>query len=532
VLAEGTITNRQSTLVRPGIPIPPEASAVHHLIDEDLADAPPLMDAICSGARTPTSLTTPTSSSPSSGRCWARRRRSAQGRMLGLDHASVCGDELKMTRDWPRKLLIYLDQNFVSEMAKTRDSPQRLEFEKLHDVLHEGFWGEKFVLLRSIFHDVETSLAGSLKGPIRTRQSMMGHVDLERPWEIKEMQVAAALQRYLGRMGAPDVISFEDAFEKDPDRRVGHFDIRVDTDWMHAGEKEERARVAVALDSVRKRILRDAVSYDAQIAIEMEGMRKAVLREPWRYTTADVTVSQLAEFVASEAFAEVPIVNLEVCLLTRLMTAHATRPIKQGDVTDVDAIAAYLPYCDVYGADRFTAGVARSLGVPQRYGCKLFDSQSKGVSDLVEHLRKAADEMVPVNVPALSIFVVSDDGIKQRSFSFFQRVGNQAKRAEGHLGAWIEVFGFDDGAMPSYPMGSGLACPFYGLQEVQALKCEQGASKEYLVNACRKACRSSHFVLVDAYQDLPDNFIAIALGAQMNGANSVLAYRIYSRASK
>ena len=27
VLADGTITNRQATLVRPGIPVPPEASA-------------------------------------------------------------------------------------------------------------------------------------------------------------------------------------------------------------------------------------------------------------------------------------------------------------------------------------------------------------------------------------------------------------------------------------------------------------------------------------------------------------------------
>jgi exodeoxyribonuclease X len=46
LLADGTIANRQSTLVRPGIPVPPEASAVHHLIDEDLADAPRLMDAL------------------------------------------------------------------------------------------------------------------------------------------------------------------------------------------------------------------------------------------------------------------------------------------------------------------------------------------------------------------------------------------------------------------------------------------------------------------------------------------------------
>lgn len=46
VLADGTIANRLSTLVRPGIPVPPEASAVHHLIDEDLAGAPPLMEVV------------------------------------------------------------------------------------------------------------------------------------------------------------------------------------------------------------------------------------------------------------------------------------------------------------------------------------------------------------------------------------------------------------------------------------------------------------------------------------------------------
>ena len=46
VLADGTIANQRSTLVRPGIPVPPESSAVHHLIDEDLAGAPPLMEVV------------------------------------------------------------------------------------------------------------------------------------------------------------------------------------------------------------------------------------------------------------------------------------------------------------------------------------------------------------------------------------------------------------------------------------------------------------------------------------------------------
>jgi exodeoxyribonuclease X len=43
---DGTITNRKTTLVAPGIPVPPEASAVHHLIDGDLAAAPRLQEVI------------------------------------------------------------------------------------------------------------------------------------------------------------------------------------------------------------------------------------------------------------------------------------------------------------------------------------------------------------------------------------------------------------------------------------------------------------------------------------------------------
>ena len=42
LLGDGTIANQMSTLVRPGIPVPPESSAVHHLIDADLASAPRL----------------------------------------------------------------------------------------------------------------------------------------------------------------------------------------------------------------------------------------------------------------------------------------------------------------------------------------------------------------------------------------------------------------------------------------------------------------------------------------------------------
>jgi exodeoxyribonuclease X len=46
LLKDGTITNQRSTLVRPPIPVPPESSAIHHLIDEDLDFAPQLDDTL------------------------------------------------------------------------------------------------------------------------------------------------------------------------------------------------------------------------------------------------------------------------------------------------------------------------------------------------------------------------------------------------------------------------------------------------------------------------------------------------------
>jgi len=227
----------------------------------------------------------------------------------------------------------------------------------------------------------------------------------------------------------------------------------------------------------------------------------------------------------------VPIVWLEVALLTRMMTAHSTRMIKQGDVTDIDAMATYLPYCDVYGADRFMAEVARSLKAPERYNCHLFDSRKDGVAKLIDHLRNALAGIAPVNVPALSIFVAATNGIKENSFSFFHKLGTQAKKAENRFGTWIELFGFDDGRMPRYEMrqAPGVAAPFFGLQDFLVIKCDASHGTEALVGAARKECRSSHFVLVTAYQDLPDNFMMQALATPRDGKSSVLGYRVYSR---
>jgi exodeoxyribonuclease X len=46
VLADGNITNKQEALICPPIPVPPEASAVHHLLYQDLTGKPALRDVL------------------------------------------------------------------------------------------------------------------------------------------------------------------------------------------------------------------------------------------------------------------------------------------------------------------------------------------------------------------------------------------------------------------------------------------------------------------------------------------------------
>ena len=86
----------------------------------------------------------------------------------------------------PKKLVVYLDQNFISEMSKPPDRKVRPDFRELYDVLHGGFRDEKFVVPRSDFHDIESGLAGDLRDLIRKHQSTLGHVDLERSLDIRK----------------------------------------------------------------------------------------------------------------------------------------------------------------------------------------------------------------------------------------------------------------------------------------------------------------------------------------------------------
>ena len=78
-----------------------------------------------------------------------------------------------------QKLLVYLDQNFLSEMSKADVNEKvRPEFKEIYELLHWGFVDEKLVVPGSLLHEIESSLATHLKDRIISYQLYLAYASL------------------------------------------------------------------------------------------------------------------------------------------------------------------------------------------------------------------------------------------------------------------------------------------------------------------------------------------------------------------
>ena len=295
------------------------------------------------------------------------------------------------TTQKPNKILIYLDQNVLSETAKLgMNAKVRADFGVLFQLLHRAFLDGKLTTLRSIYHEAETSMAGSLKGSIRQRFATLSHVHLKSPLRIKEAQIARAAQLWLGLPDATSVINYDDSFEDNPDGPLPIFDINIHMDWMFSNEAQDREALADKLDAVRLRERAECTTFQQLYKRELDWVRRnmaSVVNAPRLAAIAGISIDEFCAFTNSREFGNIPCIHLDVALLAKLMTHYANRKIKSGDVSDLEAIAYYLPYCDAFITDKSAASVARAINVDQQYDCALFDASQSSVGALIEFLK-------------------------------------------------------------------------------------------------------------------------------------------------
>jgi hypothetical protein len=427
------------------------------------------------------------------------------------------------------KLLVYLDQNFLSEMAKAGINERvRPEFKEIYELLHRGFVYEKLVVPRSVLHDVESSLATHLKDRIVAYQHYLGQVRLFRPDEIRNTQTFAALDRFMGRT-PKDPLRPEAAFLDHPDQRVERFGISVDSHLQGRNFRESRHRTAKELEEMRQRLLQGKATYDQQLKVEQETQRDQFVQTYCLFCgpVSEEKRKELTAFTNSTDFTSIPLLRIEAHLFASILTRKPERQIQPGDGTDIDALSAYAPYMDVVCTDAFMADQMR--GIAQEYGTALCNAKTSSLRELKVFLETYLSGAPPIRRPSITAFVLPPKERRDDSFQFFYRLGS-ALRAMG-MNEYGEIYAFDDGAMPTYevPQLPGAPVPFYGMQDVTRIELPHGATEGDILNICHKLCRSDHFVLIDEYKEILDSFMLGAAMCAEGNMDSTHGYRIFRR---
>lgn len=427
-----------------------------------------------------------------------------------------------------KKLVVYLDQNFISEMAKARDNERvKPEFSQIYELLHQGFLDEKVIVPKSHFHDIETSLIPRLEERIKDYQGYLGQIKLQDRAYVQGGELKRAIGVFSGL--EPTDFGSRLIFRDDPDQRVERFRVRGNIDWRSFNFGASRIQQARELNTVREQLRIAGTAAKSQIGKVLAAQERFIVSEYRHLLKAEFVEDSdlIAKFVASGAVRTMPSVSIYAKMWSKLLIDYYNRPIKPSDQTDVDVISTYLPYVDVLATDTFMANLVRNLRLDTDHDTVVFGAGNRDLKDFEQWLSHEMTVLKPINRPALSVFVMSDDTIKSDSWEFFRKLGNLAKGSEGLRGCWVEVFAFDDGNMPQYQRPEiENWFPFYGLQDVSTIALPRSASTEDMISLCQKHSRAPGFVFIDHDQILPDNFIQKALSCFEEEGDTVLGYKI------
>jgi len=428
----------------------------------------------------------------------------------------------KMTKRTKR--IIYLDQNFISNIAKSNE-----DFRKIFGLLHQGFIDEKVVVPRSYFHDIETKLANQYKDVINSHQGYLGQIKFRRLSHIFSHQVYRSAAQFLDKSAKP--YSWQEAYSENPNQKLEQFYVSVDMGiWDSSEIRQNRETMAYALNNVRLLVGKENRSFADQCDRELEAQRQLFLKES-TYMVRDLfngDEKKIVEFSESKYFSEIPYINIICKMWSGLFVYHNNRKISEGDETDIEIIATFLPYVDVFATDSFMAEQIKQRKLGKKYKTRVFAANKEGLKNIESYLNRSLSKKKSANWPQASVLVIADDKIKENSWEFFRILGSQSKGNQRGNG-WIELYAFDDGTMPSYPDTRIKAeWPFYGMQDINVISIDEPYIRERIIVAARRKIRTKQFVVIDSYRDLPENFAKTLVIYCKNGKTKILNYKIYT----
>ncbi len=324
----------------------------------------------------------------------------------------------------PSKRIVYLDQNFISNIAKPSSTPDPAVNVKIREKLLRLLKGDAIACPTSEFHTRETLYSGDeqLRRAIQEVIREVCHgLGFRQYFDILEVQTRRALYEYTGNELVPAIPEWSEAFVSDPDTVTdgNHYcrqPVYVEmSPFFEAGLAAKRSypeRALRAAKTTRER----GVAFDERLAelqtwfariafgplIELLlAQAKAAAGQPldeialfpsyasrvyenFCELSGSEELPKFAEFLKSPQFKHTPFVRI-FCSIHAAMEVNSTKP-EAGDYDDSEILATVLPYCDIVATDNNKKRLLEELGFDAEFTVTLFSAKQEDLSALIEFL--------------------------------------------------------------------------------------------------------------------------------------------------
>ncbi len=331
-----------------------------------------------------------------------------------------------------RKAVLYLDTNYLSNLAKVRGElslpVEAVPFwQELFSALEDAVWGDRIVCPGFDVQIEEAEFDDRIALPvwIVMRALSLG-LQFHSHDSLFVRQVEDAAYRFLGRE-LPARLPWEEALQDDPDLPATELSRRArerpfmlplhppDVVARRRAEKERRVSLlggVVAdgnrgaaerrIESMKRSLLAHWLARDAFRNLLETARADRPPQDPERWQAAQeyagligrleeagLKRARMPELLASEELLGIPYVNI-YCHVTLAAARNAgeARPLRGSDESDRRIVSALLPSCDILTTDRFMKHILVDLlHYDEEYGCSIFSGQLDDVRSLTQAVR-------------------------------------------------------------------------------------------------------------------------------------------------
>lgn len=308
------------------------------------------------------------------------------------------------------KLIIYLDQNFISDIAKlsvdSKKNKVNPKLENLFSLIKEGVDEEKFVVPDSWIHQIETSAIQDKKinDLVHSRLKNIGQVSLNPTWEIINSQFIDSLLNFLNIKLNRESEWWRIAFKENPNKRMANFDFSVkipNIDWN-----------ALFPDTTSnlQGIRNSGVKFQDQHKKEIKVTRKVYknkLKTDYKYSLSHYKISECdaEKFIDSDEFIKIPNIDIFSKLWSKDLS-NTNRQGKESDYNDVEMLSSYFPYVDIMATDNYWKTQIKGLNLNQIYNCHTFSMKEAELDEFIGLIGKESKNRISANQSIFSVLCI------------------------------------------------------------------------------------------------------------------------------